>query len=159
DFCFPFAVTFTPTAAGSQTCTLTIVSNDSSTPSLAVQAIAQGGAGSLGLSPDQRFSPTVIQSVGTCQLPKPFVVSNTGTCNLTITNVTIGGANASDFSLSGLPAFPITLQPGHVVGSGALNAVFAPTAAARERTANVTVTFVTDPTTGGTSSRTRELCG
>jgi hypothetical protein len=159
DFCFPFAVTFTPTSSAPQTSTLTVLSNDPSTPSVSVQATAQGGTGSLGLSPDQQFSPTVIQSVGTCQLPKPFIVSNTGTCNLTVTNVTIGGSNTSDFSLSGLPAFPITLQPGHVVGSGALNTVFAPTAVARERTANVTVTFVSDPTTGATSSQTRDFCG
>lgn len=159
DFCFPFEVTFTPTGSAPQTSTLTIASNDQSTPSLSVVARAQAGTGSLGLSADQRFSPAVIQSLAACQSPRPLVVSNTGACNLTITNIVIGGANASDFSLSGLPAFPITLQPGHVVGSGALNAVFAPTAVARERTADVTVTFVSDPTSGATSSQTRQLCG
>jgi hypothetical protein len=159
DLCFPFAVSFTPTGSGPQTSTLTIVSNDPSTPSLAVQATAQSGTGSLGLSSDQRFPPTVTQSLGGCQSPRPFVVSNTGSCNLTITNVAISGVNASDFLLAALPAFPITLQPGHVVGSGALKTVFAPTAVARERTAVVTVTFVSDPTTGATSSQTRQLCG
>jgi hypothetical protein len=158
-FCFPFIVTFTPTAAGPQTAALTIPSDDPVHPSVTVQATAQGGVGSLGLSPDLRFPPTVIQSLGACQSLRPLLVSNTGTCNLTITNVALGGANASDFSLSGLPAFPITLEPGHVVGSGALNTVFAPTALARERTANVTVTFVSDPTTGTTSNQTRQLCG
>jgi len=157
--CFPFIVTFTPTGSGPQTATLTIASNDPLTPSVSVQATAQGGAGSLGLSPDLRFPPTVIQSVGTCQSSKPLMVSNTGTCNLTITNITLGGTNASDFSLSGLPAFPIILEPGHVAGSGALSAVFAPTAVARERTANVTVTFVSNPTTGATSTQTRQFCG
>jgi len=37
--------------------------------------------------------------------------------------------------------------------------VFAPTAPARERTGNLTVTFVSNPTTGTTGTQTRELCG
>ncbi|MEK6337088.1 MAG: choice-of-anchor D domain-containing protein [Acidobacteriota bacterium] len=156
--CFPFEVTFNPAALGSQTATLTVASDDPSTPSLAVTATAQSDAGSLGLSSDQRFLPTVIHNLGNCQSSRPFVISNTGTCNLTITNVAIGGVNAGDYSLSGLPAFPITLQPGHTVGSGDLNIDFAPNVLARERTANVAVTFV-NPATGTTSTQTRELCG
>ena len=156
--CFPFDATFNPAGVGPQTATFTISSDDATTSSLAVAATAQSEAGSLGLSPNLRFDPTVIQSIGNCHSSRPFVISNTGNCNLTITNVAIGGANAGDFSLSGLPAFPIALQPGHAVGSGDLNVVFAPNALARERTANVTVTFV-NPTTGTTSTQTREMCG
>jgi hypothetical protein len=157
--CFPFELTFTPAGVGPQTATLTISSDDPSTPSVAVQATAQSAAGVLGLSPNLRLSPTVIQSLGPCQSSKPFVISNTGTCDLTITNITIGGSNPGDYSLSGLPAFPVTLQPGHIVGAGDLHVVFAPTALARERTANISITFVSDPTTGATSVQTRELCG
>jgi hypothetical protein len=40
-----------------------------------------------------------------------------------------------------------------------LDVVFAPTVLARERTANINITFVSDPTTGATSTQTRELCG
>jgi Abnormal spindle-like microcephaly-assoc'd, ASPM-SPD-2-Hydin len=156
--CFPFEATFTPAIAGPQTATLTVTSNDPTTPSLTVTAAAQGEAGSLGLSPNVQFLPTVIQNLGSCNTPRPFVISNTGACNLTITNVAIGGGNAGDFSLSGLPAFPIILQPGHEVGSGDLNVVFAPTALARERTGNISVTF-SDPTTGTTTTQTRDLCG
>lgn len=157
--CFPFEVTFTPAALGSQTATLTVSSDDPATPSVTVAATAQSGAGSLGLSADLRFFPTVIQSLGNCHSAKPFVISNTGTCNLTITNVALGGVNAGDFSFSGAQAFPITLQPGHAVTSGDLNIVFAPNVLARERVANITVTFVTNPTTGVASTQTRELCG
>ena len=157
--CFPFEVTFTPTGSGPQTATLTIASDDAAHPTVTVQATAQGGAGLPGLSANQRFSPTVIQSLGPCPSARRFVVSNNGTCSLTITDVAIGGANASDFSLSGLPALPITIEPGDVLGSNALNVVFAPTAVARERTADITVTFVSNPTTGTTSSQTRQLCG
>jgi Abnormal spindle-like microcephaly-assoc'd, ASPM-SPD-2-Hydin len=157
--CFQFEVTFAPTGVGPQAAALTIASDDPSTPSVVVQATARGAEGTLGLSPNLRFSPTVIQSLDACQAPKPFVISNVGTCDLTITNIAIGGANAGDFSFSGLPALPITLQPGHIAGAGDLDAVFAPTVLARERTANITVTSVSNPTTGTPSSQTRELCG
>lgn len=157
--CFPFEVTFTPAGIGPQTATLTISSDDPSTPSVTVQATGLSAAGVLGLSTNVQLSPTVIQSLGPCNSSKPFVISNTGTCDLTITNITIGGANPGDYSLSGLPAFPITLEPGHIVGAGDLDVVFAPTVLARERTANINITFVSDPTTGATSTQTRELCG
>jgi hypothetical protein len=157
--CFPFEVTFTPSGAGPQSATITISSDDPAHPAVGVQASAQSAAGTLGLSPNLLFPPTVIQSLGPCHSSKPFVISNTGACNLTITNVAIGGPNAGDYSLSGLPALPITLQPGHQVGSGDLRVVFSPTAVARERTANISVTFVSDPTTGATSVQTREICG
>ena len=159
DFCFPFAVTFTPTGTGVQTTTLTIVSNDPSNPSLTVQVSAQAGAGALGLMPDVLFPPTVVHTVGACHSARPVVVSNQGTCALTITDITIIGANAGDFSLSGLPALPVTLEAGHIVGEGDLKGVFTPAAVARERTAEVKVTFVSDPATGATSSQMRELCG
>jgi hypothetical protein len=113
----------------------------------------------LGLSPNLTFSPTVIQRLVACHNSKPFVVSNTGTCDLTITNIAVGGPDASDYSLAGLPAFPITLEPGHQAGSGDLDAVFAPNAVSREHTANIAVTFVSDPVTGATTAQTRDLCG
>lgn len=157
--CFPFAVTFTPSGVGPASATLTISTDDPFNPTITVQATALPGTGALGLSPNLTFSPTVIQSLGSCHKSKPFVISNTGTCDLTITNIAIGGTNASDYSLSGLPAFPIILEPGHQAGSGDLDAVFAPNAAGRQRTANIAVTFVSDPVTGATSVQTRELCG
>src|SRR5262245_64516106 len=145
--CFPVDVTFNQSTIGPQTATLTIASDDPMNPSIGVQATATGGAGALGLSPNQSFPPTVIQSVGMCHSQKPFVISNTGACNLTITNVAIGGANAGDYSLSGLPAFPIVLQPGHIAGSGDLNVVFVPTVVAGGRTAYIDVK--SGPGTGG----------
>jgi len=157
--CFPFQVTFTPAAVGLQSTILRITSNDPTNPTLDVSATAQSEAGSLGLSPDLTFNPTVIQSIGNCHSRKPFVISNTGTCDLTITNVAIGGLNPGDYSLTGVPAFPVTLQPGHQVGSGDLNVLFGPNALARERTGNISVTFVSNPGTGATSTQTRNLCG
>lgn len=156
--CFPFEATFTPTQPGAQSAILTVATNDLTTPSVTLTATARVEAGSPGLSPNLRFAPTVIQNLSSCKTSKPFVISNTGTCDLTITNVAIGGTNSGDFTLSGLPAFPIILQPGHAVGSGDLNVDFAPTNVARERIGNITVTF-NDPITGAASTLTRQLCG
>jgi hypothetical protein len=109
--------------------------------------------------PDKAFPPTVIQGVGACQSQVPFPISNTGTCNLIITNIAIGGADGSEYSLSGLPSFPIILQPGHVVGEGNLRIVFKPTAVDRDRLGTVTVTYESDPITHATTDVTRLLCG
>ena len=105
------------------------------------------------------FSPTVIQSIGPCHSMNPFPISNTGSCNLTITNITIGGTNAGDYSLAGLPSFPIILEPGHIVGEGDLSVVFSPTAVARERRATINVTYESNPITHSTTTVTRMLCG
>src|SRR5882672_5668474 len=62
-------------------------------------------------------------------------------------------------SMSGLPSFPIILEPGHIVGEGDMNIVFAPTAVARTRTAIISVTYVSDPISGATTTVNRLLCG
>ena len=76
-----------------------------------------------------------------------------------ITNIAIGGLNAGDFSLSGLPSFPIILEAGHIVGEGDMNVVFAPTAISRARLATISVTYISDPFTGAATTITRSLCG
>jgi len=116
-------------------------------------------AAAIDVPPNQSFLPEVIQSAGVCTTAKPFPVSNTGKCNLNITNIAIGGADGSDYSLSGLPSFPIILQPGHVAGEGNLKTVFAPTALDRDRLGTLTVTYVSNPVTGATTNVVRNLCG
>jgi hypothetical protein len=101
----------------------------------------------------------VVQSIGACKVPQPFPISNTGGCPLRITNVEIGGTNAGDFSISGLPSFPIILDPGHIAGEGDLKTVFAATALDRDRLATLTVTYISDAVTGATTQVTRPLCG
>jgi hypothetical protein len=157
--CFDVAIRFTPTSAGLKTCNLVVSSTDPLKPTDTLIVSATTPPASLGMPAAQDFPATVVQSLGMCSAPKPFPASNTGLCNLTITNMAIGGPNASDFSLSGLPAFPIILQPGHVAGAGGLRAVFAPTATARERTGSLTVTYISDPITSTPATVTRELCG
>jgi len=159
DFCVPIAVRFTPTSCGPKTCTLTIISDDPDSPTNTLTLTANTPCPDIDVPPDLAFLPEVIQSVGTCNTHQPFPISNKGQCLLTITDISIGGVNASDYSISGLPSFPILLEPGHIAGEGDLEIVFAPTVVDRDREATITVTYVIDPILGTTAQVTRQLCG
>lgn len=159
DFCTPLTIRFTPTSSGPKSCTLVINSNDPDTPIVSKTVTADTPVASIDVPPNQSFLPEVIQSAGVCTTLKPFPISNTGACNLSITNVSIGGTNAGDFGLSGLPSFPIILEPGHIAGEGNLKTVFAPTALDRDRLGTLSVTYVSDAITGATAQVTRDLCG
>ena len=159
DFCVDVVIRFTPTSCGPKTCTLTIISDDPDSPTNTLTLTANTPCPDIDVPPDLGFLPEVVQTVGTCKTLEPFPISNKGECNLIITAITIGGPDAGDFALSGLPSFPIILQPGHIAGEGDLNVVFAPTVVDRDRVATITVTYVTDPITGSTTNVTRLLCG
>lgn len=152
-------IRFTPTSAGPKSCTLVISSDDPDSPTVTKTVTANTPAASIDVPPNQSFLPEVIQSIGTCQSQKPFPISNTGKCNLNVTNVVIGGVNGGDYSLSGLPSFPIILQPGHIAGEGNLKTVFAPTALDRDRIGSLTVTYESDAITHATTNVSRDLCG
>jgi hypothetical protein len=159
NFCLNLPIQLTPSSCGPKTCTLAIITDDPHNPTNIVTVTANTPCPSIDVPPDLGFLPEVIQSAGTCNEPLPFPISNKGQCNLTITGITLGGTNASDYFISGLPSFPVILQPGDIVGAGNLNVVFAPTQVARERSATITVTYISDPLTGATNSVTRNLCG
>jgi C1A family cysteine protease len=160
DSCMDVTIRFTPTSAGPKSCSLVISSNDPGQPTITLTVTANTPFASIDVSPDQSFLPEVIQSVGACTSQMPFPISNTGKCNLNITNITIPVVgDYGDYSLSGLPSFPIILEPGHIAGEGNLKTVFAPTALDRDRLGNVTVTYVSEPVTGATTNVTRALCG
>jgi hypothetical protein len=159
DFCAPVTIRFTPTSAGAKTCTLRITTDDVDTAVIDLTVTGNTPTSAIDVSPDQPFPPEVIQSLGPCQTELPFPISNTGTCPLTITAIVLGGANVGDFGMSGLPSFPIILEPGHLVGEGDLRTVFAPTVLDRDRLGTLTVTYVNDPITGATTNVPRALCG
>jgi len=161
DSCLDVVIRFTPTSAGSKSCTLVVTSDDPTALVVTRTVTANTPAASIDVPPNLSFLPEVIQSAGVCTTTKPFPVSNTGTCNLTINSIAMtGGANQADFSFSGLPSSPIILQPGHVAGEGNLKSVFAPTAPLdRDKLGILTVNYVSDPVTGATTNVTRDLCG
>ena len=159
DFCLGLTIRLTPTSCGPRSCSLRIITDDPATPVIILPVTANTPCPEIDIPPDLGFLPEVIQSLGTCNTQQPFPISNKGQCNLAITAISIGGLNAGDFALAGLPSFPIVLQPGHIAGEGDLQVIFAPTVVARDRTATLTVTYVRDPITGATTNVTRILCG
>jgi hypothetical protein len=159
DSCLDVVIRFTPTSCGPKSCRLVVTTDDPETPIIVLEVTANTPCPEIDVPPDLAFDPEVIQTVGRCNSRQPFPISNKGQCNLTITAITLGGVNAGDYSLAGLPSFPIILQPGHVAGEGDLSVVFAPTVVDRDREATLTVTYLSDPITGATTSVTRLLCG
>ena len=159
DSCVDLVIRFTPSSCGEKNCNLQILTDDPDTPVINLTVTASTPCASIDVPPDLAFPPTVISSMGPCQSLKPFPISNTGNCPLAITDISISGPEAVDYSLVGLPSFPIILEPGHVVGEGDLRVAFSPAAIDRDREATITVTYVTDPVAGTTTSVSRKLCG
>ena len=159
DSCMDAVIRYVPTNCGPASCTLRVVTDDPDTPIIDLVVTANTPCASIDVPPDLAFPPTVIQSYAACTSLEPFPISNTGTCPLTITDIQIGGPQAAEYSLVGLPSFPIILEPGHIVGEGDLSIAFAPTEIDRDREATITVTYLVDPVSGATASVTRKLCG
>ena len=104
DFCFPFQVTLAPTAAGPQSATLTVSSNDSKSPGTVVQVAGTAG------QPDVRVTGSTDFGVTSAWRPaeKTVAVCNTGECNLSVTGAAV---SCADFTLINNP-FPAKVSPG-----------------------------------------------
>lgn len=156
--CLDVVILFTPTSVGFKSCTLKVLSNDPDEPVLTHTVTGNVPVPMIDVPPDLTFAPEVIQSVGPCSSDLAFPISNTGRCNLIITDVSIV-VNQAEYSLVGLPSYPIILEPGHIVGEGNLAIRFSPQVIGRNRTGQVRVTYESDPITGATMAITRNLCG
>ena len=146
-----FDVTFTPSATGTRNATITINNNNCNravydfavqgTQSAAPEINLQGngnnivsGTGTTSVANDTNFGS--ILECGTNNNPNTFTIQNTGTGALSVTNITVTGTNAADFTLSGLPTFPATVA---VSGTQTFTVTFNPSATGN-RTALVTIT-------------------
>ena len=92
-------VTFTPTAIGNRTATLTISGNAQNSP----QTVTLTGTGLASTNQLQFYSPFIAfgqQIVGTTASPTYTEPVNKGNSPLTISSVTLSGANASDFTIT-----------------------------------------------------------
>ena len=91
------SVTFTPSASGSRTASVSITDNASGSP----QTVSLSGTGTAALA---SLSPTSLafgsQSVGTSSTAQSLTLSNTGNAALSITSLALTGTNASDFAQS-----------------------------------------------------------
>jgi len=90
------SVTFTPTAIGTRTASLTFT--DDASP--ATQTVALSGVGTaISLAPTSLNFGTV--AVGTTSAAKSITVHNAGTLTVTFTGFSIAGTNPGDFLISG----------------------------------------------------------
>ena len=94
--CF-FSVTFTPTAAGLRTGTVTITDN------LGTQTVSLAGFGVAASTSALLREATLVfpdQTVGITSPQPNAVLTNTGTTPLTVSSAVLGGTNPSDFSIT-----------------------------------------------------------
>ncbi len=114
------SVTFTPTATGTRTASISITDNATNAPQTI--SLTGTGVGTPGLSLSA-ISLIWNEAVGGTSGPQTVTVTNTGTATLNITGVTIAGANSADYALStntcGNPVamgsncmFSVTFKPG-----------------------------------------------
>jgi hypothetical protein len=124
-------VTFTPSATGTRTGTLTLIHNAAGSPAV-VTLTGTGISAGVGLSPSAIAFGT--QVVGTTSGPQSTTLTNTGAAPLSVTALAASG----DFALSSpdCATLPVTLQPNGVC---TLVVTFGPTAAG-VRTGTVTIT-------------------
>ena len=90
-------VTFTPTAIGSRTGTLTLTDSASDSPQM-INLSGTGLGATASLSASSLTFPS--QLVGTTSSSQQITLQNTGNTALSITSITLGGSNPGDFSLS-----------------------------------------------------------
>jgi hypothetical protein len=100
------ALRFTPLTKEAKTAALEFTSNSSTTaPKLSL--IGKGCGGTIS---------TFTASVGISEVGKEkdtsIKICNTGDFNIVVSNVSLAGANTSDFTLGTLPTFPTIVKPG-----------------------------------------------
>jgi hypothetical protein len=91
------SVTFTPSATGARAAALSFADNAAGSP----QTVALTGTGTQA---GTNFSPPSLsfgsQAVSTTSAPLTTTLTNSGSATLTISSITITGANAADFAIS-----------------------------------------------------------
>jgi hypothetical protein len=129
------SVTFTPSASGGRAASLTITSNAAISPqTVGLSGIGTSTSSTVSLSPASLAFGS--QSVETTSTALTVTLTNTGNTSLTITGISVTGANASDFSeITTCP-----LAPGSVAANGSctISVAFTPSASGN-RTAWLTV--------------------
>jgi outer membrane protein assembly factor BamB len=132
------AVQFTPRVSGSRTASV-LISSDAPGSPIVVPLVGNGGGtapvqpGALNITP---FSLSFgIQTVGSASAAQSVTLTNTGNTSLTISRITLTGANAGDFALT-VPGGIISLAP---KASQIIGVTFTPKGAG-SRTASLSIT-------------------
>ncbi len=92
-------VTFSPTATNTRTAALTITDNAANSPQ-SVPLTGSGGAATPAVTLSPASLPFANQNVGTTSAGQAITLKNTGTAALTISSVSLGGANPGDFGFT-----------------------------------------------------------
>ncbi len=117
------SVKFTPTAVGSRTAAVSIADNLTTSPTT-FNLTGTGVAPGVSLTPSS-LTFTTPQTLHTSATPLSVKLTNTGTSALTISGITITGANAGDFSLAPAGTCGASLAIG---ANCTINVTFTPTA-------------------------------
>jgi hypothetical protein len=132
-FC-TFRITFTPSAAGTRSSTLTIADSAPGSP----RNVSLSGVGISTSVPEVNLTPTSLtfatQAEGTTSPPQNINLTNNGSANLTITSIAITGADPSDYAQTNNCVSPLA------AGFSCNIAVTFSPIAIGTRTASVTVT-------------------
>ncbi|MCP5105317.1 MAG: choice-of-anchor D domain-containing protein, partial [bacterium] len=113
-----FTVRFTPTSGGAKTATISIANNDADENPYDLTITGTGTAPEMALS--QGATPIADggsygygNQVLNSNTDVVFTITNSGTSNLTLTTpITIGGADAGQFSIQAQPTSPVASGPG-----------------------------------------------
>ncbi|HUI42604.1 MAG TPA: choice-of-anchor D domain-containing protein, partial [Terriglobia bacterium] len=138
------SVTFTPSARGSRSATLTVTDNSNSGSTQTASLTGTAIAPVAGLAPASLNLSS--QSVGARSTAQRLTLSNKGDATLTVANIALRGANASDFAQTNTCGTPITAG-----GSCAINVTFTP-AASGTRSATLSITDNNNGISGSTQT-------
>ncbi|MFN0299593.1 MAG: choice-of-anchor D domain-containing protein [Burkholderiales bacterium] len=128
--------TFTPALLGARNASVALVHSGAGSP----QQIALSGNGVAAPGPVMSLSANSLafggQGTNTTSLARTITVSNTGPLPLTLSGLSVGGANAAEFARAGSCATGASIATGQ---NCAINITFTPTAlGARAGTVNIT---------------------
>jgi YVTN family beta-propeller protein len=146
-------VTFTPTAPGARTGTLTITDNTNGVTG-STQPVGLTGTGIAvpvaGVSPASlTFSG---QWAGTTSAAQPVTLKNTGTAALAIASIAISGTNASSFAVASTGTTCSASSPVAASSSCTINVTFTPQA-----TGSLTGTLTITDNSGGVTGSTQTV--
>jgi len=144
------SVTFTPSAMGSRSASLNFADNASNSP----QTVTLSGTGTAPVvslsAPSLSFGNQLLDTTSAAQTE---TVTNSGTANLSISTVTVGGTNASDFAKSADTCTGATVTPN---GTCTVSVTFTPAATGAR---SGTLTFTDNNNTVAGSTQTVNLSG
>jgi hypothetical protein len=141
-----FYIIFAPTSVGNKTATLTFTSDDPTDGTYTINLMATSVATATPeIAVMKGYEGSIVASGGTITMAsvvnntpgnaQTIVIENTGIGNLTISNITLTGTNASEFILDPL-SFPMMVSGNNDIG---INVTFVPTSLGN-KTATLTIT-------------------